>query len=407
MSFKAGILNAYDWRNRGDRAIVEAQMAWIRSKIPDAEFRIFSPCWKENQSAFGLEVSSPPPIAVPEAFGPVGGVVGPIISWATAYAGIGRGKAYQEFSSCDGYFLCGGGYLYSSHAPFLSRQLWLHVANSLLALRSGKPVMQFPQSWGPFRKQADRWISRRLASGLSRISARGTISAKTTAEMGFSAKTLNLPDVVLAMRLLRPQLFPEFSGESRSGLGIAPIEFGFARSCTDSQRAEYLGKLHQVAVQFHRKTGQPVTLFVQVSVTGHDDDAPMAERLAKLLDDSEVPVRIENSSDWIEYWRAIGRQACFIGCRMHSCIFAMVSDVPTVGLAYQPKFQELFAEINLEERCFDISDFNSEAVASILLAPGFTGRDNSKNLSIAVASSARRMLSGFDECWHTAGFPEA
>jgi hypothetical protein len=30
MSFKAGILNAYDWRNRGDRAIIEAQMAIIR-----------------------------------------------------------------------------------------------------------------------------------------------------------------------------------------------------------------------------------------------------------------------------------------------------------------------------------------------------------------------------------------
>jgi len=405
MKYIAGIMNAYDWRNRGDRAIVEAQMAWIRTRIPNVEFRVFSACWEENRKAFGADTSFPPPVAVKLGSGKLGGVISPLKGWANAVGNKASGKAWEEFQSCDGYFLCGGGYLYSSHSPLISRQLWLHVANSLVALKSGKPVMQFPQSWGPFRKRADRWISRRLASGLSRIVARGIISEETISAMGFSNKTLNLPDVVLAMRSLRPEIFQNQQDETKQGLGIAPIEFGFARSCDESQRASYLGKLHAIALRFHRETGQTVNLFIQVSVTGHDDDAPMAQRLAALLESSGVPVSIRNNPDWIKHWSEIGSQSCFIGCRMHACIFAMVAGVPTVGLAYQPKFIELFTELGSAEKCFDISDFDPDAVANTILDPSFTSTRNISNLSKAVDASAAAMLVGLEECWNEAGFP--
>jgi len=407
MSYKAGILNAYDWRNRGDRAIIEAQMAWIRSKIPDVEFKVFSPFWMENQTAFGEEASFLPPIAADRNSKLGGGIIHPIAAWMRAIKGKGRGKAWEEFAACDGYFLCGGGYLYSSHSPIISRQLWLHVANSLLALRSGKPVMQFPQSWGPFRKWADRWVCWKLASELPRVSARGKISAQTVGDMGFASKTRNLPDVVLAMRTLRPDLFPDVPEESRSGLGIAPIEFGFARNCTEEDRVEYLAKLEQIAVRFYRERHQPITLFVQVSVEGHDDDAPMAERLASLLTNLGIPVHIENSPDYADYWRKIGNQSGFIGCRMHSCIFSMVTGVPTIGLAYQPKFVELFDELGLKDRCFDISHFEVESVAHELFKSDFFGRASSEKVAQSVAASAERMLRDFDDCWRAGGFPTA
>lgn len=405
MSFKAGILNAYDWRNRGDRAIVETQMAWVRTKIPDVKFRIFSACWKDNVHAFGADRSFPPPVSVPEGGGTLGGIVGPLRSYVSSSLGNGTGKAWDEFSSCDGYFLCGGGYLYSSHAPLLSRQLWIHAANSLLALKSGKPVMQFPQSWGPFRKATDRWICRKLAKALPKIAARGNISATLTGNMGFAEKTLTLPDVVIAISEVNGLPFDLPKEPERTGLGIAPIEFGFARACSDKDRDDYLAKLKTIAVAYHRETTEPVTLFVQVSLPGHDDDLPMAERLAAQLQAEGVPATIENRNDWAGYWERISTQAAFIGCRMHSCIFAMVTSVPTIGLAYQPKFQELFKELEILDRCFDISGFDPEKVITKLLEPDFRSGASRAELTAAVHTSAARSLQGFDACWLAGKFP--
>lgn len=406
MSFKAGILNAYDWRNRGDRAIVEAQMAWIRTKIPDVEFRVFSACWKENTQAFGTGRSFPPPVAIPEGSGPLNGVLGPIRSYAAASSGKGNGKAWEEFFSCDGYFLCGGGYLYSSQAPLVSRQLWIHAANSLLAIKTGKPVMQFPQSWGPFSKASDKWICQKLGKALPKIAARGDISAGITGNMGFSEKTLTLPDVVIAISEMNGLPFDLPKSPARRGLGIAPIEFGFARKCSEADRDAYLDKLKRIAIAYHQGTQEPVTLFVQVSLPGHDDDLPMAERLAAQLTVAGVPTSIENRSDWAAYWEEISNQSAFIGCRMHACIFAMVTSVTTIGLAYQPKFQELFVELGIENRCFDISTFEPEVVATLLLKPEFSSDETRKNLTDAVRSCATRTIQGLDACWRAGGFPK-
>lgn len=405
MSFKAGIINAYDWRNRGDRAIIEAQMAWIRTKIPDVEFRIFSACWKENTKAFGAEKSFHPPVSIPEGCGHLGGILAPLRSYVSASLGKGDGKAWEEFDSCDGYFLCGGGYLYSSQAPILSRQLWIHAANSLLALKSGKPVMQFPQSWGPFHKVSDKWICHKLAKALPKIAARGNISAAITEKMGLADKTLSLPDVVVAISEVGGLPFELPEEPTKTGLGIAPIEFGFARNCTDKDRDEYLVKLTAIGKAYHQKTGEPITVFVQVSLPGHDDDLPMAKRLAAQLQAEGVPTTIDNRNDWSEYWKNISSQAAFIGCRMHACIFAMVTSIPTIGLAYQPKFQELFEDLCILDRCFDISTFDPAAVISKLLDPDFISENSRSELTHAVQNSATRTLRGLNTCWLAGNFP--
>jgi colanic acid/amylovoran biosynthesis protein len=263
--------------------------------------------------------------------------------------------------------------------------------------------MQFPQSWGPLHKRADRWICKKLGRKLSHISARGEISAKLACELGYAEKTLNLPDIVLTMAELGDLPFQVDPNTEKRGLGIAPIEFGFARECNEDDRYRYLDKLTEIAIRYHQKTTQPITLFVQVSIPDHDDDAPMAEKLFERLQKNSVPVTIENNSDPIAYHKSIHSQSCFIGCRMHSCIFAMVAGVPTLGLAYQPKFMELFRELDLEDRCFDISTFDSLSVCNTLLQHEFSSAASRQKLAASVKQSATRLLEGLDVCWDAAG----
>jgi polysaccharide pyruvyl transferase WcaK-like protein len=237
------------------------------------------------------------------------------------------------------------------------------------------------------------------------IAARGSISAAMTGSMGHADKTLNLPDVVIAIAKVGGLPFAPPASPAKKGLGIAPIEFGFARNCSDKERKDYLEKLKVIAAGYHRKTGETITLFVQVSLPGHDDDQPMAEHLASLLQAEGIAFTIENSPDWAGYWEKISNLSAFIGCRMHSCIFAMVTSVPTIGLAYQPKFQELFNELDLSERCFDISSFDPAEVTALLLDPLFRSDESRNRLATSVGASADRTIHGLEACWNAAGFP--
>jgi polysaccharide pyruvyl transferase WcaK-like protein len=55
----------------------------------------------------------------------------------------------------------------------------------------------------------------------------------------------------------------------------------------------------------------------------------------------------------------------------------MVSGVPTIGLAYQPKFFGTFIQLAFEDRCFDIESFDAGSVSDQIhriLVAGSEGR---------------------------------
>lgn len=402
MSRIFGILNAYDHRNRGDRAIIEAQMAWLSRKVPGAEFRVYSPAWKENAEVFGAEVSRKPPIGMDPQAGKIANVCGPL--GASLTAAFGRSNPQRQpshFTECDAYFLCGGGYLYSSTAPVLSRQLWTHAGNAMLAMGTGKPVMQFPQSWGPVGKMADRWICRRLADRLPLICSRGEASTRLLHQWGYASKTLEVPDIVIAMGELRPDLVRSWQGGNGT-LGIAPIDFGFAMKRNEDDLEQYLKRLESVAGNFIKSGGKGVTLFPQVQVTGLDEDLPVAAELARRLEASGIAVRLLENCPWDQYFEEIAAVSVFLGSRMHSCIFALISGVPTIGLSYQPKFEALFAQLDMSERCHPIAHFDPSIVSENIQ---FLVENPSKAVEVqkSVSSLSQMVLDGLDQCWVDSG----
>lgn len=397
-----GIINAYDHRNRGDRAIIEAQIAWIQRKLPAAEFKVFSAAWRENADVFGADGSHPPVIRKHADWSRLRNGILPLAATGLAALGIPTPATSQAFTSCDAYFLCGGGYLYSSSAPLLSRQLWMHAGNSMLAIRSGKPVMQFPQSWGPITKLADRWVCGKLAAGLDCINSRGSVSTHLLREWNFADKVIETPDIVLAMAHLRPDLVHR----RRAGngwLGVAPIDFGFALKRTDADLATYLTRVMDVVERYVKDGGAGVTFFPQVGVVGSDEDLPMAEALASRCAERNLPHRLLRDVTWPDYWDEMARVDVFLGSRMHACIFAMVSGVPTIGLAYQPKFLSLFEQLDMPGRCFAIDQFDHAEVALRLAEARQGGSPHRAEVATKVDSIASEILGKLDACWIRSG----
>lgn len=393
-----GILNAYDARNRGDRAIVEAQLGWIERTMPGASVTIFSPHHSYNQTVFRSASCQAPLFAVNKQGNFLGRLLKPLLDIANHRLGTRTDSSSNEFQACDAFLVCGGGYLYSSPAPLASRQLFLHAANILAAQRTGKPVLSFPMSWGPIRKRADEWFCKRLASAMPILVNRGSESHELLASWGYRAKCVMLPDVVIAAAELLPGLKVWRNAPRQAGsLGIAPIDWGFDRTVDPKEVGIYIDKLVTIGKEWCRVEGRSITVFPQVEVDGTDDDRIISRRLLAALQEAGLPSQIKEDMEWSAYWQAIAAQDVFVGCRMHSCIFAMVCGVPTIGLGYQPKFRELFTQLELAERTHLIDSFSPSIVAEQLNT--LTAECDRKEFLKHIDRAGQGLITVIDEAW--------
>jgi polysaccharide pyruvyl transferase WcaK-like protein/glycosyltransferase involved in cell wall biosynthesis len=393
-----GILNAYDARNRGDRAIVEAQLGWIERTMPGVRVTIFSPHHEYNQTIFSSASSQPPLFGVQRQGNFIGQLMRPLVQLLMHWLGTRTDNSSVEFHSCDAFFVCGGGYLYSSPSQLVSRQLFLHAVNILAALKTGKPVLSFPMSWGPIRKKVDKWICKRLASSMPILVTRGVESNELLASWGVAEKVVSLPDVVIAASELLPgvKLWRETTRRTGS-LGIAPIDWGFDRKVSTKNMESYLSKLVTLGKEWCQGEGRSITVFPQVEVDGSDDDRIVSHRLITRLRDAGLTCQIAEDLHWSDYWKEVAAQEVFVGCRMHSCIFAMVCGIPTVGLGYQPKFRELFEQLGWPERSHLIDSFSPCDVAAQLktLTLGY----NRQEMLKCIDHVGRDLIKAMDEAW--------
>lgn len=266
-----------------------------------------------------------------------------------------RGKRMAEFRSNDIFVLCGGGYLYSSHSPLMSRTMVSLCLQSLAAITTRKPVIPFPQSFGPLKPGIDEITVNRLCQKMRVLTPRDSASMEWLKEHGFSMKSVLIPDIVLAMPTLLPEYYYTTERNRREGLGIAAADYSFARHCNQEEAERYVETLARAATDFYHQFGGTVKLFVQVSLPGSDDDRRIVDILASRIHTANVPVEIiEPDGSLSDYLTAISRCKVFVGSRMHACIFSLTTSTPTIGLAYQPKFQGLFKHMNLDDWVTDI-----------------------------------------------------
>ncbi|MEM1158912.1 MAG: polysaccharide pyruvyl transferase family protein [Verrucomicrobiota bacterium] len=354
---KVGVHNAYDARNLGDQAIVQCQLAWIKCFWgSDIEYYIYSHHWQFNQAVFGRRSCEP---LIYNDFRKNEWWRMLLLFYDILRAALGHSLKSRKIGSMSLCFLCGGGYLYSSKSKWPSRNLIVSCLEGILIKRQGIPVILFPQTIGPISKFIDFCSVKYLINKLDFVMVRDSASMKVAASLKRDKDGLLLvPDIVLSMRKCLPELY-RFNG-IREGIGIAAVDGSFAMAFDKQVRRAYLESLIQAGKYFHFITNESVRLFVQVSLRGRDDDRTVVNPLAKRFTAEGIPVEIiDKGADLSAYLEAMQRNRLFIGSRMHACIFALTCDIPTVGLAYQPKFFGLFEMLDMQEHVCQIEKLNT------------------------------------------------
>jgi len=221
-------------------------------------------------------------------------------------------------------------------------------------------MVQFPQTFGPFRSRLARRLARFILKRSSVVVARDQTSRQVAqALIGPEPEVWLSPDVAFSLEAVRPEfieLDPPLEGPAPHGvIGInvngLMYNGGYTRKNMFGLKLDYRSFLPDL---FDRLLSvRPGELWLVPHTYGPPESVesdPEACRQVRnaLPEKLQQRVRIVTGQyDPHEIKGVIGQFDFFIGSRMHACIAALSQGVPCVGVAYSRKFEGVFDSVGM------------------------------------------------------------
>ena len=265
-------------------------------------------------------------------------------------------------------------------------------------------IVQFPQTFGPYKSHVSRFLARYLLKHSSVIIARDKQSCKIAQELVGQGRQVWLsPDVAFSLEAVKPEkleVSPGVEGPLPSkviGLNVNGLMFngGYTRKNMFGLKLDYksfLPALIQALLAEH--PGElwlvPHTYAPPENVES-DPEACRQVREA-LPEDLKARVRIVTGDyDCREIKGVIGVFEFFIGSRMHACIAALSQGIPCVGVAYSRKFEGVFQSVGMSQWVVDARNMGNEEALKRIVAL-YRTRDSVRHTLKAHADEARVRL---------------
>lgn len=347
------ITNMHGVGNLGDVAIHRAQYALLHRVFP---FATITQLW-----------AVPPADAPPSTHSPHGwvydavGTIAPLRTrvrkalilgyalltgrWQQHWWGLTAAErsALRSIQTADMVVASGGGYLYDAPTTrpwrrFLLWNWWL-LADLCLAVRWGRPVVFFPQSYGPFHSRvfaaAVRWLLQRAVL----VYARDSAGMQQLRQWHISG--IAVADLAWAT----PVAMAAHHTDSRPTLGLTVIDWagqypGF--TAQDNYEAAIAG----LAATYVAR-GWRVCIIIQVRAAAAAwDDTVVAQRICTNVPGVELVTGIDDPTALAQFYATLD---CLVASRLHSAILRMVTGGPCVVIGYLPKAAALMADIGLSD----------------------------------------------------------
>lgn len=278
-------------------------------------------------------------------------------------------------------------------------------------------MVQFPQTYGPFKSPMARWMARYLLLHSSVIVARDKASQRAAQGLvGSSREVLLSPDVAFSLEVSRPEhleLDPPLSGPVPPGvvgINVNGLMYrgGYTRDNMFGLKMDYPDFLRSLLIALLNEQPQDIWLVPHTyAIAGHVESDPEASHQLRNSLPRELRERVRIIAaeyDQHEIKGVIGMCDFFIGSRMHSCIAALSQGIPCVGVAYSVKFKGVFESVGMESWVVDGRDVDDdEAVSRIIRL--YRNREGIREPLLKGAAVARERLAGvFQEMMEKLGF---
>lgn len=357
------ITNAYSSRNKGDAAIIVEMVRDLRSQkeFANAEFCITSSDPETDKDFFACRV-------VPSFVSITNELTGiPLVNfllfltailpfsflWLTMKRLLGidfplpfglRGLL-RKYASADLIAAAGGGYLYTNSKMRGNVVLLMTLWSFYCAVLLRKPVYLYSQSIGPFSGNLQAALVRRVLGRVRLVQIREAVSLGLVASWALPVAVRLSTDAAFALPAEDPPRGILKTADERRRVGIT-VRKWFRNTKRQQEFEDVLTEF----VCYLTETWKMEIYFVpQVSfAAGNDDDRVCARAICRSLKGNDRIHLIEAKLSPEQTKGLCGQMDYFIGARMHSNIFALSMNVPTLALAYQPKTRGIMQQVGME-----------------------------------------------------------
>ncbi len=232
----------------------------------------------------------------------------------------------RAIASCEVFISGGGGLLQDATGPWTPAY---YLALIFLAKALGKRVVVVGQGLGPIRRTWNRWLCRKVLSGVDRLILRDKKSLDWCRSLGLPAAKLVLgADVVWTLSA------PDSVG-ARSAWGIC-------------LRADALAGRTPVWLDSWLALAQRRKVRVHWVVLGNGGDAELARvQQTRYAGPSDV-VDVSNRT-WREAAAAVHGLECLVSMRYHGLVLGALAGVAVCGRGHDPKLEQLMIELDAPE----------------------------------------------------------
>lgn len=216
------------------------------------------------------------------------------------------------------------------------------------------PLVNSPQTLGPFKSKASQFLSKICLPSQSVVIARDLKSKEAFEQsIGREVECVST-DVAFSLPFNKQNLF---NNKISIGIGISGLLFngGYNKSNDFNLKFDYADFIRRLIRQNLDK-GYSVHLVAHVisDIFEVEDDFRVCEMLSKEFRNDNVFLAPRFTSP-IEAKTYISNLSFFFGARMHSVIAAFSAGVPCLPLAYSRKFSGLFSSVKYFH-CLELFD---------------------------------------------------
>jgi colanic acid/amylovoran biosynthesis protein len=260
-----------------------------------------------------------------------------------------------------------GGYIHDTNTA-----LYVALAHIAIPLMLKKRVLLAPQSIGPIAGWLPKIIARTILSRVDIICARESYTRefliddlsippqKVTITGDSAFWNTNVLGNFNQIAQYWEEDFPNLNNKRRI-LGVTVVGWSFPnRGDKDALLENYICEIAKTIdkICFHYDL-QPI-IFNQVS-----NDIKTARIVQARCKSTVIVQEVSREPEILRAY--IARSMIFLGTRFHSCIFAMMANVPTFAISYLPKTENILNDLGLKENSVRIDEIDSKEVIASLI----------------------------------------
>lgn len=361
------IVNLHSALNLGDEAIMRQTLALIKSKFPDANITLMA----NDPKSWNIieEVKIVPSlisfINETDNKGKHFFAILQILAYALIFKIFRRtisnhttfNDTLSLIQESDLILSAGGGNFYSN--TYFGRDFVLNILPIYFSAMLKKALIMLPQSFGPLKTDFQKRILQKSLQGARTIYVREKEAQQFLFDIGVAPNKIQpVPDLVFWNEI--PDL-KSYQTNEKKKIGITIIDRGAQSKDFNSQR-QYELEIKSFIDQVLDKTNYEIFLFVQCFGPSSDqDDTIVTTRVFNNFAENNERVHLlkdyKVSRDLFE---DLSKMDLMISSRMHSAIFSIVNNVPSILIGYQPKAKGLYKLCGFEDYYFDIKNVSGD-----------------------------------------------